>query len=150
MRYLFATLGLLGGIVGLVFTYFFLGLVMLMGGGSGSIRHVIFYVLLALAMASILTFVGGVMNPRRPTARWLMAVSGGVWIFSGLLLAGLRLIDTASADAVLPALTFAGLVVLPSVLPLASLVVATRSGATAKPTAAPATSRAGFQGNSDI
>jgi hypothetical protein len=125
MRFLYVTLGVLGGLIGLAFTYFSLALAMLMGGAAkASLQQVILAVLVALVVASLFSFVAGVMNPRKPAARWLLGLSGAVWIICGLLLGGLTLTQAADSTGVLAALQLAGLMALPSLLPLAALAVA--------------------------
>ena len=125
MRFLYVTLGVLGGLIGLAFTYFSLALAMLMGGAAkASLQQVILAVLVALVVASLFSFVAGVMNPRKPAARWLLGLSGAVWIVCGLLLGGLGMTKAADSAGVLAALQLAGLMALPSLLPLAALAVA--------------------------
>ena len=91
MRILYAFLGILGGLLGLAFTYAFLVLLMFLGGAKGNMQHVILYVLAAFVIASILSLIAGAVRPSRPAARWLLTASAAVWIFCAVLLGVPRL-----------------------------------------------------------
>ena len=55
MRFLYVTLGLLGGIACLAVAYVFGSLAMAYNGGRGGMQVILPYVLLALAAAAVLT-----------------------------------------------------------------------------------------------
>ena len=124
MRFLYAVLGVLGGLLGLAFTYSFLLLLMFFGNAKGNMEHVILYVLAAFVFASILSLIGGVMRPGRLAARWLLTASAAGWIFCAVLLAVLGLTNPAGSADILAVLKLAGIVALPSLFPLAALYVA--------------------------
>jgi hypothetical protein len=131
MRFLYAVLGVLGGLLGLAFAYTFLLLLMFFGGAKGNMEHVILYVLAAFVLASILSLIAGVLRPIRPAVRWLLTASAAVWIFCAVLLAVLGLTDPAGSADVLAVLKLAGIVALPSLFPLGALYVARRTEASA-------------------
>ena len=131
MRFLYAVLGVLGGLLGLAFTYSFLLLLMFFGGAKGNMEHVILYVLAAFVIASILSLIAGVMRPSRPAARWLLTASAAGWIFCAVLLAVLGLTSPAGTADVFAVLKLAGVVALPSLFPLAALYVARLAEASA-------------------
>jgi len=131
MRILYAFLGILGGLLGLAFTYAFLLLLMFLGGAKGNMQHVILYVLAAFVIASILCLIAGAVRPSRPAARWLLTASAAVWIFCAVLLGVLGLSNPAGSADVIASLRLAGMVALPSLLPLAALYVAGRTEAAA-------------------
>ena len=131
MRILYASLGILGGLLGLAFTYAFLMLLMFFGGAKGNMQHVILYVLTAFVIASILCLIAGAVRPSRPAARWLLTASAAVWIFCAVLLGVLGLSNLAGSADVIASLRLAGMVALPSLLPLAALYVAGRTDAAA-------------------
>jgi hypothetical protein len=131
MRILYAFLGILGGLLGLAFTYVFLVLLMFLGGAKGNMQHVILYVLAAFVIASILCLIAGAVRPSRPAARWLLTASAAVWIFCAVLLGVLGLSNPAGSADVIASLRLAGMVALPSLLPLAALYVAGRTEAAA-------------------
>jgi hypothetical protein len=123
MRILYALLGVLGGLLGLV-------LLMFLGGAKGNMQHVILYVLAAFVIASILSLIAGALRPSLPAARWLLTASAAVWIFCAVLLGFLSLPNPAGSANVIATLKLAGIVALPSLFPLAALYIVRRTQAT--------------------
>lgn len=124
MRLLYATLGVLGGIVGLAFTFLFLQLVMLMGGGQPRRAQLLLIAACVLALTSLLGLVAGFLNPRNTTARWLLLASAGAWLIAAILVAAIGVIAAPDAAQTLVAVKGAATVILPALLPLAALALA--------------------------
>lgn len=124
MRLLYATLGVLGGVVGLVFSFFFLQLVLFMGGGQPQRAQLLFVAVCIVALASLLGVVAGCMNPRKPAPHWLLMANAGAWLVGALLVAVTGLVAPPDNTNALVALKAAGTVSLPALLPLAALALA--------------------------
>jgi len=99
-------------------------LAMAYGGGRGNMQKIIPYVLLALVLASVLGLIAGFMHPRKPAARGLLVASAALWLLPAALLGVVSFIDPASTVSVAGALKAAGVIALPSLLPLAAFAVA--------------------------
>ncbi|KAB2940028.1 MAG: hypothetical protein K8F92_07805 [Hyphomicrobium sp.] len=124
MRLLYATLGVLGGVVGLAFSFLFLQLVMFMGGGQPQRAQLLFIAACVLALASLLGAVAGFMNPRKTAPRWLLMANAGAWLVGALLVAVTGLVAPPDKASALLALKAAATVGLPALLPVAALALA--------------------------
>jgi hypothetical protein len=119
MRFLYATIGVLGGLLSLAATYLFFLLAMFMGGGRPTIQAVIFYVIGALLLASLINLVAGFLDPRRPSTTRLLLASAGIWLLAVAFLSVVGYADPTSSVGLLDTLKFAAIVVAPALLPLA-------------------------------
>jgi len=124
MRFLYVTLGLLGGIACLAVAYVFGSLAMAYNGGRGGMQVILPYVLLALAAAAVLTLIAAFMNPRRPWTRRLLAAGAALWIGAVVLLSVVSYVDPVSAVTLIAALRSTALLAAPGLFPLAALAVA--------------------------
>ena len=111
MRFLYATVAVLGGVA------------MAYNGGRGSMQVIFPYVLMALAIAALLTLIAAFMNPRRVLPRRLLAAAATFWIGATVLLGVVSYVDPVSTVTLIAALKLAALLTAPGLLPLAALCV---------------------------
>ena len=130
MRFLSILLGVLGAVVGLVFAYSLFALTMLAGGGKPWLAQIFFGIALALALASILALVGGLLNPRKPAATWLSVASGSVWVIGAAIIVIAKLLDESAPGGLIDALKFAAIVAAPCILPFANAALSLRQSRT--------------------
>ena len=131
MRVLYATVAVLGGVACLAVVYVFGLLALAYNGGRGSMQVIFPYVLVALAVAALLTLIAAFMNPRRALPRRLLAAAATLWIGATVLLGVVSYVDPVSTLTLVAALKSAALLAAPGLFPLAALYVA---GLTKAPT----------------
>ena len=119
MRFLYATIGVLGGVLSIAATYLFLLLAMFMGGGRPNLQHVIFYVIGAFLLASLINLVAGFLDPRRPVTSRLLLASAAIWVLAGVFLGVFGYLEPSSTVGVVQTLKFVAVLVAPALLPLA-------------------------------
>ena len=124
MRVLYATVAVLGGVACLAVVYVFGLLALAYNGGHGSMQVIFPYVLVALAVAALLTLIAAFMNPRRALPRRLLAAAATLWIGATVLLGVVSYVDPVSTVTLVAALKSAALLAAPGLLPLAALYVA--------------------------
>jgi hypothetical protein len=124
MRFLYVTIGVLGGLACLAVVYVFGLLAMAYNGGRGSMQVIFPGVLLVLALAAVLTLIAACMNPRLPWTRRLLGASAALWIAAVALLGVVSYVDPVSTVTLVAALKSTALLAAPSLLPLAALAVA--------------------------
>ena len=124
MRFLYASVGLLGGVACLAVVYVFGLLAMTYNGGRGSMQVIFPYVLMALAVAALLTLIAAFMNPRRALPRRMLAAAATLWIGATVLFGVVSYVDPVSTVTLVAALKSAALLTAPGLLPLAALYVA--------------------------
>jgi hypothetical protein len=120
MRYLYATIGVLGGVLSLAITYVFFLFAMFMGGGRPSLQQVVLYVIGAFLLASLINLVAGFLDPRRPLTPRLLLSSASIWVLAGAFLGVFGYFESTSTVSVVETLKFMAVVLAPSLLPLAT------------------------------
>jgi hypothetical protein len=120
MRFVYAGIGVIGGLLSVAAVYLFFTFAMFMGGGSGAVGKVLLYVIGACLIAALLNVVAGCMHPREAIARRLLLISAAIWPLGGLLLGFLKYADPASTVSLVATVKFVALLAVPAVLPLAA------------------------------
>ena len=120
MRFLYATIGVLGGVLSLAATYIFLVFAMFMGGGGPNLQHVIIYVIGAFLLASLINVVAGFLDPRRTLTPRLLLASAAIWVLAGAFLGVFGYFVSTSPVGVVETLKFMAVLMAPALLPLAA------------------------------
>ena len=120
MRFLYATVGVLGGLMAIAATYVFFIFAMFFGAGTRNMQAIILYVLLAFLLASLINLVAGFLNPRKPLTPRLLLASALLWLLAGTFLGIVLYTDPAKPKDLLMTLQFTALLVAPTLLPLAA------------------------------
>jgi hypothetical protein len=120
MRFLYATIGVLSGVLSIAATYLFFLFAMFMGGGGPNLQHVILYVIGAFLLASLINFVAGLLDPRRPLTPRLLLTSAGIWVLAGAFLGVFGYFASTSPVSVVETLKFMAVVLAPALPPLAA------------------------------
>jgi hypothetical protein len=119
MRWLYACIGVIGGVLGLAAAYFFFMFAMFMGGGGGTVGTLVLYVIIAVVLAALLNLLAGLFNPRKATARWMLLISAAIWPLGAVLLGIARSFDAGAVSAA-NTVMFVALLAAPALLPLAA------------------------------
>ena len=120
MRFLYAAIGVIGGLLSLAATYLFFVFAMFMGGGGPNLQHVIFYVICAFLLASLINLIAGFFDPRRPLTPRLLLASASIWVLAGTFLGAVGYFRATSTVGVIQTLKFLAVLVAPALLPLAA------------------------------
>ncbi|MTD95984.1 hypothetical protein GIW81_16720 [Hyphomicrobium sp. xq] len=120
MRFLYATIGVLGGVLSIAATYLFLLFAMFMGGGGPNLQSVILYVIGAFLLASLINLVAGFLDPRRPLTPRLLLASASIWVLAGAFLGVFSYFASTSTVSVVETLKFVAVLLVPALLPLAA------------------------------
>jgi hypothetical protein len=120
MRFLYATIGVLSGVLSLAATYLFLLFAMFLGGGGPKLQHVILSVIGAFLLASLVNFVAGFLDPRRPLTARLLLASAAIWVLAGAFLGVFGYFVSTGPVSVVETLKFMAVLLAPALLPLAA------------------------------
>lgn len=116
MRFLYAIIGLIGGVLLLAAAYVFFLFAMFMGGGTGLQASIVPFVILAFAIAALLNLVAAFLDPRRSAPRLLLA-STGIWLLAALAFVSVP--ADGPAITLLDRLKLTAMMTCPALLPLA-------------------------------
>jgi hypothetical protein len=120
MRFLYAAVGLLGGLLGLAATYIVFIFSMFLAGRKGIVGAAILYVVLAFLLASLINLVAGLLNPRKRITSRLLLVSAALWLLAGAFLGIALYADPETSKGLLVILASSGALVALALLPLAA------------------------------
>jgi len=123
MRFLYAVISVISGVLSLAVTYLFFTFVMFMGGGTGALQSFVFYVVGCFLLAALLNLAAGFVNPRKSAARRVLLVSAAIWPLGGALIGVTKYFD-ADGVSLASTLAFVALIAAPAVLPLMALAFA--------------------------
>jgi hypothetical protein len=91
-----------------------------LGGGGPKLQHVILYVIGAFLLASLINFVAGFLNPRRPLTPRLLLASAAIWVLAGAFLGVFGYFVSTGPVSVVETLKFMAVLLAPALLPLAA------------------------------
>jgi hypothetical protein len=123
MRFLYGSIGVIGGALSLAATYLFFIFSMFMGGEQGALGKGPFYATLMFLLAALLNLVAGFMDPHKRAPRLLLLSSACLWVLGALFLGGLGYVMHSDKN-LLDGVKFVAVVSAPALLPLAAWAVA--------------------------